>query len=121
MGLREGTHACERVGCTCVDLEGCFLVRKSSTSQSDYTLSVIFEAKVWHYRVQRLERLERKAGFGLALAALFFFMALLLVWGCSGRFRFYGSEFDTLSELVNYHMQFKGPTLMGVLTHSCDR
>ena len=75
------------------DLEGSFLVRKSVTNPNDFTLSAIFEAKVWHYRIQKLD---------------------------SGRFRFYGSEFDSLAELVNYHTQFRGTTLMGLLNSSCD-
>eukprot|EP00045_Choanoeca_perplexa_P011166 m.117085 g.117085 ORF g.117085 m.117085 type:complete len:762 (+) comp15532_c0_seq2:135-2420(+) len=76
-----------------LDLEGCFLVRTSSSNPNDYTLSAIFEAKVWHYRIQKLD---------------------------SGRYRFYGSEYDSLPELINYHSQFKGSVLLGVLTRHCE-
>eukprot|EP00730_Choanoeca_flexa_P001620 TRINITY_DN10712_c0_g1_i3.p1 TRINITY_DN10712_c0_g1~~TRINITY_DN10712_c0_g1_i3.p1 ORF type:complete len:791 (+),score=154.72 TRINITY_DN10712_c0_g1_i3:150-2522(+) len=76
-----------------IDLEGTFLVRTSSSNPNDYTLSVIFEAKVWHYRIQKLD---------------------------SGRYRFYGSEYDSLPELINYHCQFKGTTLLNVLTRHCE-
>lgn len=38
------------------ELEGTYLVRRSATKPTDFTLSVVFEAKVWHYRIQQLDR-----------------------------------------------------------------
>ena len=96
-----------------LDLEGCFLVRTSSSNPNDCTLSAIFEAKVWHYRIQKLDRyapVPMEPDPLTGSSPPFY----------SGRYRFYGSEYDSLPELINYHSQFKGSVLLGLLSRHCE-
>lgn len=74
------------------ELEGCFLVRNGS-SPGDLVLSVVFEGKVRHYRIQQLE---------------------------DGRYRFYGRDYETVDDLVAEHRTVKNK-LMAVLRNHCPR
>ena len=64
--------------------DGLFLVREGSKGPADFVLSVLFESKVWHYKIQQAH---------------------------GGGYHFYGNDFSTLTDLVSYHMLNTGKIL----------
>ena len=65
------------------ELTGTFLIREGHKGNADLALSLVCDAKVWHYKIQ-------KTPIG---------------------YHFYGLEFATLTELVGYHMLNAGKML----------
>jgi hypothetical protein len=68
-------------------------VRESDKAPGQLVVSVVFEGAVWHYKVQNLP---------------------------DGRFRFYGNDFNSLADLVQFHMTNAGKILT-VLTRCCSK
>lgn len=75
------------------ELEGCFLVRRGASNQHDLALSVIFDTKTRHYRIQAKE---------------------------TSGYYFYGRDYATLEHLINEHKVNKNK-LMGVLRMECQK
>lgn len=75
------------------ELEGCFLVRRGASNQHDLALSVIFDGKTRHYRIQAKD---------------------------TGGYYFYGRDYATLEQLIQEHKTNRNK-LMGLLRTECNR
>ncbi len=74
---------------TVTETDGVFLIRESS---ADYVVSMVFEGKIFHYKIQKTH----------------------------GGFHFYGNDFPTLTDLVEHHKVHAGK-LLCLLTTSPQR
>eukprot|EP00049_Salpingoeca_infusionum_P024105 m.14783 g.14783 ORF g.14783 m.14783 type:complete len:606 (-) comp6430_c0_seq1:296-2113(-) len=72
------------------EIDGCFLVRDSASTTGSFSLSVVFEGRVLHYRIIQ----------------------------AGSQFQFLGEKYDTVDELIDQHMLTAG-RLPGVLSRPC--